>query len=624
MKKTGNFLARFALSLSFLCMSTSAHAEIRANVDRSEVPQDESISLKITETGQKELSPKFEAPDFEIMNQFESSQFSSVYTNGHFENKSERSVTYILRPLKVGNLRIRNINNNGEKAPDLTVQVKQENNYKKSAGSEAPSLNGDAKNFFVKADVSKSRAFRGEQVVVSYYLYRRTRVNLRDVMQYPSFEGFIREDLEMPILSGRPDFEAVNLGGVPFERALLARYAVYPIKEGKLKIDGFSIRADYIPRNPGNDDAFEDPFFQFFSQVNPRTGTSKSDPVIIESLPLPEEGKPAQFTGGVGEFEVNAILEAATQRTNSPLTLKVTVRGKGNASLIEFPQVDWPKSLKFYESQGKSRAMGQGVTEKTFDVVLVPLEVGEYEIPPIDFVFFNPESRSYVHKKTNPIPLRVTQGDASSAPVVIDKTGDESSATPSASADPAITKFGDLRKDNSKMEGTGTFLGQPWWRWVVWFGLLVFFWFIGLVIFDTAKKRSLAKLDLLKRKQTTDSLWSRLSKEAQELSQSHAKTDQFSPILEEAVDQIYLTLDETFGLTSRAHALRELGQLLTQNHSLTTEEWKHVAEILEYSEMIRFASSSGVVPDSAAQEKVPQLIEEAKRLCGEIPNRKRV
>ena len=381
MKKTGK---RILCIISFLCLSHCliAEAAIQASVDRDQVPMDESISFKIIATGNNSnLNPKFDAPDFEVMNQFQSSQFSQVYVNGRFENKSENSVTYILRPLKVGALKIKNISNNGEKAQDLTIRVIQENLYQKQAGGEAPKLNGDAKNFFVKTEVSKSQVYKGEQIITSYYLYRRTRANIRDVMQYPTFQGFIREDLEMPILSGRPDFEAVNLGGVPFERALLARYAVYPIKDGKLTIDGFSVRVDYIPKNNANDDMMEDPFFQFFTQVTPRTGTSKSDPITIDVLPLPEDGKSNLFTGGVGTFDVSSTLENTPIKANSPITLHVTVHGKGNTSLIEFPPVNWPKEIKLYESQGKSKNLGQGNSEKTFEVVLVPLQKGELPWP---------------------------------------------------------------------------------------------------------------------------------------------------------------------------------------------------------------------------------------------------
>jgi len=629
MIKTGKFgVTKFLfLALAFSGIAavgaSSARASIQVSVDRAEVPQDESISMKITELGGQELNPKFDAPDFEVMNQFESSQFSSVYINGKFENKSEKSVTFILRPLKVGTLRIRNIRNGDEKAPDISVQVTQEDAYKKSVGSEAPSLKGDAKNFFVKAEVSKSKAYKGEQLIVSYYLYRRTRVNLRDVMQYPTFQGFLREDLEMPILSSRLDYEAVSLGGIPFERALLARYAVYPIKEGKLKIDGFSIRADYIPKNSANDDLLQDPFFQFFTQVTPRTGTSKSDPVTVDVLPLPEDGKTAQFTGGVGSFTLSSQLDSATQKAGSPITLRITVRGKGNASLIEFPPVTWPDGIKFYESQGRSKNLGQGNTEKTFEVVLVPQRKGEFDLPPIEFQFFNPDSRSYVTQKTEPVHLSVAEGDPGSVSTM-PSPSNEASATSNSNIQPDGSKsgFGSLRVDNPKQDGGSSFMGQPWWKWVAWFGLVVFFSFVGLVAFDSAKKRSKAQLELLKRKQNTESFWSKLQREAQNLVLSQAPAHQFSEVLEQVVDQLHRTLDDAFGLTSRAMPQRDLAKALTESHGLSREQWQKISEIFDFSEMIRFASSTGVVADSETHQKVQGLIEEARKLCIEISSKK--
>jgi hypothetical protein len=621
MTKIGRKLQICAVFASLFFSLHAARAEVQASVDRSEITQDESISLKISTSGGDEKTPKFEAPDFEIMNQFESSQYSSVYVNGKFENKSEHFTTFILRPLKFGNLKIKNITAGSEHAADVSIQVSRDTGMnKRNLPGEAPSLKGDAKNFFVKADVSKTRAYKGEQIIVSFYLYRRTRTNMRDVMQYPSFSGFIREDLEMPILSGHQDYEAVSLGGIPFERALLARYAVYPIQEGKLKIDGFSIRADYIPKNSGNDDLMEDPFFQFFSQVTPRTGTAKSDPVTIEVLPVPEEGKTALFSGGVGDFEVKSEIDSTPLKANAPLTLRVSVKGKGNTSLVEFPKVDWPKELKFFESQGKSKNLGQGVTEKTFEVVLVPLQKGNYEIPPVEFEFFNPDSRSYVRKKTNAIPIQVAEGDPNSAPMLPEKST-EPSTLGAASAEP--TAWGNLRtKDEAKADSPSAFYGQPWWRWVAWFGLLVFFCFVGMVIFDETKKRSKTQLDLLKRKQSSEAFWQKLQREAQSLTLEKARIAQFSPIYEQIIDQIYKTLDDAFGMTSRAHSQRELAKLLTENHGVTPEQWSKISQILEFSETIRFASSTGVVSDIEVQEKTQSSIETAKKLCAEITAKK--
>ena len=612
--------AGLAVVLGSLLFLQPAQASVQASVDRNEITQDESISLKISTSGTEGATPKFEAPDFEIMNQFESSQYSSVYVNGKFENKSEHFTTYILRPLKFGNLKIKNISAGNEHAEDVSIQVSRDNGMNKRAlPGDAPSLKGDAKNFFVKADVTKTRAYKGEQIIVSFYIYRRTRTNLRDVMQYPSFSGFIREDLEMPILSGHPDYEAVSLGGIPFERALLARYAVYPIQEGKLKIDGFSIRADYIPKNSANEDLMEDPFFQFFSQVTPRTGTAKSDPITIDVLSLPEEGKTPLFTGGVGDFEVRAQVDSANAKANAPLTLHVNVKGKGNTSLVEFPAVNWPKELKFYESQGKSRNMGQGVTEKAFEVVVVPQQKGALEIPPIEFEFFNPDSHSYVRKKTSAIPIQVAEGDPNSAPSLPEKSLSENGSG-APTAEPST--WGNLRTGENRADSPSSFYGQPWWRWVAWFGLAVFICFLGMVIFDETKKRSKTQLDLLRRKQTADALWNKLQREAQNLTAAKADIRQFSPVYEQIIEQVYKTLDESFGITSRALSQRDLAKVLTENHGVSAEQWSKISQILEFSETIRFASSTGVLSDHEVQEKTQAAIETAKQFCSEIANSK--
>jgi hypothetical protein len=610
MKKIGKFSVFLTLLLFY---SFNSFAEISASVDQNQIPEDESLSLKISSknSSNDSFSPKFEAPDFEIMNQFESSQYSSVYVNGKFETKSEKSITYILRPLKIGSLKIRNITNSGDRAPDITVQVVRENAYQKSAGDSAPSLKGDQRNFFVRAEPSKIKAFKGEQVIVSFYLYRRTKANIRDVMQYPSFEGFIREDLEMPILSGRPEFEAVNLGGIPFERALLARYAIYPIKEGKLKIDGFSIRADYIPRNSATDDLMEDPFFQFFSQVTPRTGTSKSDPITIEVTNLPEDGKGGLFTGGVGDFEVSASVDQTSIKSNAPLTLKVNVRGKGNSSLIEFPRVNWPSEFKFYESQGHSKNLGQGTTEKDFEVVLVPLQTGELTIPSITFEFFNPASRSYIQKKTQPIKINVSQGEAAPTEKIRDEKDVQSEDRSQFSEQ---KNYGNLRlSEQQKMDAAGTFLGQPWWRWVTWFGLLMFIAFIGLVAYDHLKKKSLIHLELLKKKEKMQSDWLQLTQEAK-----HAP---LSSVFEKVSDQIYETLDDAFGIKSRTHQLRDLVNLLTENHGLDPEQCKSLSKVLEFSEMVRFASQS-LHQNDDLRFQAEQMVDTARNLCSSISSKK--
>jgi hypothetical protein len=624
MTKTGNSKGSLLVFWLWIAITPAlGFAGIQATVDRTEVPVDESVSLKISGSTEEEggFSPKFEAPDFEIMNQFQNSRFSSVYINGKFENKSELSITYILRPLKVGALKIRNIANNGQHAPDITVQVIQENLYKKQASGEAPSLSGDSRNFFVKAELSKTRAYKGEQIVVSYFLYRRTRANIRDVMQYPSFQGFIREDLEMPILSNRPDFEAVNLGGIPFERALLARYAVYPIKEGKLKIDGFSVRVDYVPKNEATDDLMEDPFFQFFSQVAPRTGTSKSDSITIDVLPLPEEGRGPRFTGGVGGFEVNAQMDSGQIRANNPLTIRYSVRGRGNTSLIEFPRVEWPAGLKFYQSQGKTKNLGHGLQEKTFEVVVIPTQKGATQIPAVEFEFFNPDSRSYQKQIAPSLPIMVEEGEAASGSITEIKPLDDGNVDGSKSPGTVgeSKSYGNLREKDKLLETTNRMMGVPLWRWVSWLGLLVFSCFLGLVGWDQARKRSNLRLELLKRKQSAESRWKSIEDEFYKLEGSDLNDQACSGFLERAKEELYKTLDEAFGISSRALSSRDLAKTLTNSHGVSDETCRAIASFLEFTETVRFSSGQASGPTGETGRLTREWLSRLPQICSSFP-----
>ncbi len=622
MKTIGKWKFGFWLA-SVLFWTQTASAGVQATVDRTEVPLDESVSLKISAAAEDtgSFTPRFEAPDFEIMNQFQNSRFSSVYINGKFENKSEQSITYILRPLKLGALKIRNISLNGARAPDITVQVIQENLYKKPAPGDAPALTGDSRSFFVKAELSKTRAYKGEQIIVSYFLYRRTRANIRDVMQYPSFQGFIREDLEMPILSNRPDFEAVNLGGIPFERALLARYAVYPIKEGKLKIDGFSVRVDYIPKNEANDDLMEDPFFQFFSQVAPRTGTSKSDPITLEVAPLPEEGRSPRFTGGVGEFEVESQLDSGPIRANSPMTIRYSVKGRGNTSLIEFPKVDWPPGIKFFQSQGKTRNLGQGQQEKTFEVVIIPTEKGDTRIPAVEFEFFNPESRSYQRRSSREIPIHVEEGEpgSSSTNPVLPGAASLDDALDGPKPGTESQSYGNIREKDRQIETTNRMLGIPLWRWVSWFGITVFAIFLGLVAWDQTRKRANLKIELLKRQQSDDSRWKDLQKELNGIEDSNSNDQAYSRILERAKDELYKTLDESFGISARALPSRDLAKTLTETHGVSPETCQTISRFLEFSELLRFSSGGSLRPEGETKRLSQEWLSLLPKICSGLP-----
>ena len=268
----------FSLFLSFFSIAAMAQ-DVNVNVvtDRTQIPEDESVSLKfiVTVSGNQAAvqQPTYLAPDFELVNTFNSTQMQSVYENGNFSVRNTREITHVLRPRKSGKLKISNINvsvnNKNLKQKDISVEVvpagaatPPPQGYGGSVGLRGGGKKMPSTPFFVRAELNKSEIFKGEQLIVSYYLYKRARVFNIAARKYPDLKGFFKED--MPVNNAR--HENVVLDGVPYQKQILARYAVYPLKSGKLKVDAMEIQANYYPKNQmQNNNRNFDPFEKFFN-----------------------------------------------------------------------------------------------------------------------------------------------------------------------------------------------------------------------------------------------------------------------------------------------------------------------------------------------------------------------
>ena len=200
------------------------------------------------------------------------------------------------------------------KAPDITVEVSANGGSGKPSNTfnnqpSRSSLPPQAKTL-LRAEVVKTSAYKGEQIIVSYYLYHQGRVTTFQVEKFPSFNGFLREDLYKPYSNPTSTSENATLNGEPYERKLLMKVALYPLQVGNLIIDPLITKYEYlIDQKRGFFDDDDDPFFGFFKQLTPKIGTVESNSINIEVLPIPENKKPTFFSDLVGEFEISAALD---------------------------------------------------------------------------------------------------------------------------------------------------------------------------------------------------------------------------------------------------------------------------------------------------------------------------
>lgn len=598
--------------------------EFSAQADRTQLSVDDSLAIRFTFRAAESISidepPKFDSSNFEVINQYSSSQFQTSIINGQISATRVFQITEILKPLKLGNFKIANIrakvNGQAVSAPPIDVSITPGGSGTPPPagyGGAGVGLRGSAKKtsgpgFMIRAEVDKQKLYKGEQLIVSYFHYRRVRTFNISVDKYASLPGFLREDLEMPVLQPRLNYETVVLDGVPWERTLLIRYAAYPLKEGKLIIDSMAIRSNYFPAANqgggagGGGGEEEDPFFGFFQQTQPQVGASTSEPVTVEVMPLPTEGRPASFSGGVGEFSLQGSVDKTQVKVGEAITLTVKVQGRGNLASVEIPKAQWPDGVELYDSKGRAKASHSGIGQKDFEFLLIPRRAGPLTLPALEFSYFDPSKKAYVVLSTQPTPVLVLAGDGSVAPVAANPA-----ATPASGG--KAEALGEIRGMHPPGETVEGIYGLPFWRWLYWLsgvGLLVFATIVGI---ERMRRRQVqAETGGEARRLAEAKSWQSM-RQAADSARTGTELVHAYELLSGA---IYDAVDRAYAVGARSLPRSTLRRILVEEKSLAEATWDRISRLLEFAEMVRFATAAGAVSEGQAKEQLSQWISEGQ------------
>jgi len=255
--------------------------------------------------------------------------------------------------------------------------------------------------FFVQVEVDKTEVFQDEQVTASWYLYSRGAIRDLDTLKYPTLRGFWKEDIE---IATQLNFQQAVINGVPYRRALLATFALFPIRPGVATIDEYKVRCSIF-----------DSIDSFMGTGQVRQYTKSSQAVKINVKPIPVEGRPKDFSGAVGSYQISARVEDPNVVVGQPFSLRVRFEGKGNAKRIDLPPLQLPESLEVYETQQEAKFFRTGTSYRDFNVLIVPRQEGELTIPAITSSIFDPELGRYVQKTTEPIRVFATRAQGSTS-----------------------------------------------------------------------------------------------------------------------------------------------------------------------------------------------------------------
>ncbi len=286
-------------------------------------------------------------------------------------------------------------------------------NSNRQSGTNLPS-----DNVYIKATVSNKTPYLGQQIILTYDIYTKVPVSNLNFNKLSSFGGFWSKDLLSA--NSRMKQQTKYINGVQYVVAEIRKMALFPQKTGKLTIDPMeldcNVQMKVKPkrRSRGSDpfdDFFNDPFFN--RNVRNIKKTLRSKTIVVNVKPLPQEGKPVDFSGAVGNFSFQSGINQTHLTTNDALTLDVTISGKGNIELIDAPKIQWPPDFDAYDPKvtAKINTSSFGVSgRKKFEFTAIPRNPGDFVIPPIKFSFFNPEDKKYHYFTSDTMRIHVVKG----------------------------------------------------------------------------------------------------------------------------------------------------------------------------------------------------------------------
>ena len=271
------------------------------------------------------------------------------------------------------------------------------------------------KNIFVRVDASKTSCYVGEPILVTYKLYTRLKSE-SNIVKNPSFNGFSVIDMMRSINA----YSLVeHFEGRDYNVYTLRKAQLYPLQPGDVTLEIASVENDihfvkeeYLRNNNG---FFNDPSLMPIpaeAMVSEKV-TLQSKPLVINVKPLPEQGKPAGFNGAVGDFKITTAVQRDSISTDDAGKLKLVIEGRGNLTLVNAPELNWPDGMEAYEPSmqeeiDKQSAPLSGGKIFTFDFTVA--KEGVYTLPAASFSFFDPNSGQYKTVNAEPIKLQVSKG----------------------------------------------------------------------------------------------------------------------------------------------------------------------------------------------------------------------
>ena len=428
----------FTILLIFKSFILISQVKFDASISKSKLGLNERLRIDfvMNQNGDNFSPPNFE--NFQIIGGPNQS-IKTSYVNG--ERSFSKTSSYFLKPLKKGNLKISqaSIEIDGEIYKSLPIEVLITDSVSQPSDSVTQYYSDD--DIELRALISKGSPYLNEPITIVYKLYYKAPINISDASETetPNYKDFWSQTIKIPQLKvQREVYRGQNYNVVEWRKVVL-----YPQKAGELEISPLSLNLVLdVPTDKrdffGN--VIYDQTSQFIS-----TGMRK-----INVKDLPKTNKPDSFTGAVGQFEFDVILNKKSLRATESFQAELKVKGNGNLKLFDLPNMLVPNSMELFEPEREEsintnlRGMS-GSVSKYFTVI--PRFQGNFPIEEVEFSYFDPTAERYKVLRSPRLTIDVFDGPTYNNPA----TSNESNVITTDDSFKFIKLKGNLSKsDDSK------------------------------------------------------------------------------------------------------------------------------------------------------------------------------
>lgn len=557
----------------------------------------ETFQITYTLKNPKSTHPGFyppNAPDgvtFYGTSTYRSQQSSISVINGRLKSVTTTTVTWILTAVanKPGQITIGPATvvdgSDKLKSNPVTIQVQggQVNNLPQPKNNpniaEQNVYNQQNKDLFLELVASKQRAYLGEAIFVYTKVYSRYQISIDD-MKPAKFPGFWVNDLQMP---SRIQAKDVIINGRHYLTAILDKKVIFPQQTGNLKIAPYSLTVSVY-------DNFGFPYGQ---------KTITSNPLTIHVLPLPAENKPANFSGAVGRFNLNVQIDKDQVNVDEPLTIKVVISGVGNFGIFDIPTPSVPGSFEELEPKEipQYTATEAGLNGRIVkEFIYIPRATGTFNLPPIVFNYFDPQTKQYKTLTSQPVTIKVTGH--------LDTTHVYASYGSNAQAIGSDINY--IYVGKFKLYRKGHFFAGSLWHWLSYIILLLVFAIVVYFGRKTIKLRSDVKS--FKARQA-----SKISQKRLQQARRLMKHNEKEKFYEEVANALWGYIGDKLGIDPAELTREKIREELAQRN-VPQDLINEFIQTIDYCEFARYAPAQQDFSMQEIYQKAYKLIDQLEKL----------